>query len=135
MAFDPITAGISLVNTIIDRVLPDKTQAAQAKAQLISMQVSGEFAQLQGQIQTNIAEAASGNKFAADWRPMFGYTCAAVFAYAMIIQPVAQCFLAVYRPGAVVLLPKLDMSALMPISLGLLGLSATHFADPIGKDK
>lgn len=129
---DPITSILNLGTQLIDKLVPDKTAAAQAKAQLLQLQVQGDLADLQGQIQTNIAEAQSSNKFAADWRPMFGYVGAFAFGYSYIVQPVFTCLLAVWRPSAVAYLPKLDMSALMPIALGMLGLSATHFADPMG---
>lgn len=132
---NPISSIVGVVQTVLDRVLPDKQANDAAKSQIAQMIVKGELDAVMGQIQTNIAEAQTGHWYEADWRPTFGYVGAFAFAYSYILQPILTCVLAVYKPIAVQYLPKLDMSALMPIALGMLGLSATHFADPMGNGK
>jgi Holin of 3TMs, for gene-transfer release len=129
---DPISTIIGAIGGIIDRVIGDKAAANQAKAALLEAEVQGQLQNALSQLQVDQAEAQSGNKFAADWRPMFGYVCALSFAYSMIVQPIAQGILAIYRPQAVQYLKNLDMSTMMPIALGMLGLSATHVASSLG---
>lgn len=129
---NPIGDIINLANTVLDRVLPDKQANDAAKAQVLQMTIKGELDEALGQIQTNIAEAQSTKWYEADWRPTFGYIGAFAFGYSYILQPIFTCILAIWKPAAVAYLPKLDMTALMPIALGMLGLSATHFADPMG---
>ena len=132
---NPISSLANLAGNILDSVLPDKAANDAAKAQVAQMIVKGELDAVMGQIQTNIAEAQTGHWYEADWRPTFGYVGAFAFGYSYILQPILTDVLAVVRPAAVQYLPHLDMSALMPIALGMLGLSATHFADPLGDGK
>jgi hypothetical protein len=120
---NPVTAVSNVVGTVLDRVLPDKVANDAAKATLLSTEVQGAIAEQIAQLNVNQAEASSGNKFAADWRPMFGYCCAFAFAWSFLLQPVIVTFSLVFRhPIDMNLLPKLDMSTLMTISLGMLGI-------------
>lgn len=50
MALDPVTAGLDLVNTAINKIWPDKSEQ---EKQLIAAQVAA----VQGQLQINAAEA------------------------------------------------------------------------------
>ena len=54
----PLTPIIELVGKVLDRVIPDPAQAAQAKLQLIQLQESGELAAMTAQTDTNKVEAA-----------------------------------------------------------------------------
>jgi hypothetical protein len=130
MAFDPLTAILNIGNTVIDRLLPDKTKADEAKAELVKMAVTGDFETMKGQIQINIAEAASGSVFVAGWRPAVGWACGSAFAYAFIIQPLIQTLLVVFHSHFdPAMLPKLDMSEMMPVLLGMLGLAGLRTYD------
>lgn len=130
MAFDPLTSIFNLGNTLIDRLLPDKSQAAAAKAQLVQMEVSGDLDEIKGQIQTNIAEAANSHVFVSGWRPYVGWACGSAFVYAYIVQPFLQMLLVLFHvhfdPA---LLPKLDISEMMPVLLGMLGLAGMRSYD------
>lgn len=118
---------INPVAQILDRILPDKSQAAAAKAQLIQLEASGELQTILAQIDLDKAEAGSGNKFAADWRPAMGYILGFAFAYSFVIQPFLQFALVAFHVQFdLAQLPKLDMSTLMPITLGMLGLAGSH---------
>ena len=43
MAFDPVSAIFGIAQTVIERIWPDPTVAAQAKLELAKMQMTGEF--------------------------------------------------------------------------------------------
>lgn len=128
--FDPLTAVLNIGSTLIDRLIPDKTQAAAAKAQLFSAELQGDIQQMQGQIQTNIAEAANAHVFVSGWRPYVGWACGTAFIYAYIFQPLVQTLLVAFHvkfdPA---MLPKLDMSEMSPVLLGMLGLGALRSFD------
>ncbi len=79
---------LSIGTKIIDRVIPDKTAAAQAQAELVKMQVSGELEQLAGQLEVNKVEAAHQSLFVAGWRPFIGWVCGAALAYQFVIRPI-----------------------------------------------
>jgi len=55
------------------------------------------------------------------WRPFIGWTCGAAFAYHFIIQPFLIFAITVFGLDLPAL-PDFDMSALMPVLLGMLGL-------------
>lgn len=135
-----MAAFLSLVNpisAIIDRLIPDKSAAATAKANLVQLEASGELQTLLGQIQTNTAEAANtNNKYAGDWRPTIGYILGAALGYSFVLQPFAQTLLVAFHvqfdPKN---LPVLDMATLMPIVLGMLGLAGTHAWENVNASK
>jgi hypothetical protein len=130
MAFDPITAILNLGNTVLDRVLPDKAANDAAKAQLASAVVQGQFAAQIAQIQVDQTEAASQSIFVAGWRPFVGWCCGAAFAYAFIIQPFAQFLLVAFHSDFdIAKLPQMDLSQMMPVLLGMLGLGAMRSYD------
>lgn len=130
MPFDPLTAILGIGNTLIDRLLPDKTAAAAAKAQLIQMQVQGDLEEMKGQLAVNQVEAASQSIFVAGWRPFVGWACGAAFIYAFIVQPATQALLVIFHsnfdPGK---MPKLDITEMLPVLFAMLGLGALRSWD------
>lgn len=132
MAFDPLTAAISLGSTLIDRLIPDKTAAAAAKATLVEMQTKGELDQITGQLTVDQAEAGSQSTFVAGWRPFVGWACGAAFAYVYILQPFMQFLLVAFKVNFdLAKLPSLDIADMMPVLLGMLGLGAMRSYDKI----
>lgn len=127
MAFDPITAILTLANTVLDRVLPDKTQNEAAKASLLESTVKGEFGNAIAQLEVDRAEAGSGSVFVAGWRPFVGWVCGAAFAYVYIVQPFLTFCLAAFKHPLT--LPPVDLSEMMPVLLGMLGLGALRSWD------
>ena len=92
MAIDPITAGLSLVSDVVNKVWPDKTE--QEKAQMAAA-----VALLQGQMEINKVEAASPNVFTSGWRPAIGWVCGLAMAYTYIGYPLLLWATAVWWPG------------------------------------
>jgi hypothetical protein len=92
----PFTPIVTLANTILDRVLPDKAANDAAKIEMAKMTLNGELNQLAGQLEINKVEAASSSTFVAGWRPFIGWTCGCAIAYEMILRPLltftAGCF-------------------------------------------
>jgi len=111
---------LSIGTKIIDRVIPDKAAAAQAQAELIKMQVSGELEQLAGQLEVNKVEAAHSSLFVAGWRPFIGWVCGAALAYQFVIRPIVTW--AVPSMGyQIAEMPGLDNN-LWELLTGMLGL-------------
>lgn len=118
-----LTAAVS----IIDKVVPDPAQAAQAKLQTLELAQRGDLAYLDAdvklaleQIRTNQAEATT-DTFRGGWRPAVGWICAGGLAYQYMLRPVLPWFAAVLGAD-VPPLPALDMGDLITILLGMLGL-------------
>lgn len=114
----------SIGSTLIERLIPDKTAQAAAKAQLVEMQVKGELDEIAGQLEVDKVEAASSSTFVAGWRPFIGWICGIALATNFIIRPFFTwaCSLARHPVD----FPSLDMTELMPLVLGMLGMTAAH---------
>jgi hypothetical protein len=95
---------------VIDKIFPDATQAAAARAALASAEQSGELQLLIEQIKTNQIEAQSTNWLVAGWRPFTGWICAVSFGYATIIAPILHLTIP-------------DVSLMSQVLLGMLGLA------------
>lgn len=131
-SLDAIT---NLVSKVIDRVIPDPVQAADAKLKVATLAQSGELAQLQaetqlaqGQIDVNKIEASSTNVFVSGWRPFVGWVCGASLAYAAILEPISR-FLAQVIFHYVGTFPVVDTTITLQVLLGLLGLGAMRSYD------
>lgn len=116
MALDPITAGMDLAGTVINKIWPDKTE--QEKQQLAAA-----VALVQGQIATNQAEATNPSTFVAGWRPFIGWICGLGLGYQFLVFPI----LIAYQPKIV----QLDMGTLLTLLLGMLGLSGLRTTEKI----
>ena len=116
---DPVTAGLGLVDTFVNKFVKDKDLAAKLKAQAKSEEFAGELSLLVGQLEINKAEASHASVFVSGWRPFYGWTCGMALLYSFILSPFLDIWLDV---------PKLEMGDLMTVLLGMLGLGGlrTH---------
>jgi hypothetical protein len=129
MAFDPVSLLLEVGNKVIDRVWPDPAQAAQAKLELVKMQKSGDLAVIAGQMEINKAEAANPSVFVSGWRPFIGWVCGCACAWNWIGLPFAKA-VAVYHQVPFALNPA-DLSEMMPVLIGLLGLGGLRTVEKI----
>jgi hypothetical protein len=121
MAADPITAGLDLVTTLVQRFFPDKTQQEQ-------QQLAATLTVIQGQMQIDAAEAQSPDPL-QHWRGGLGWVCTMGYAWDFVLRPLigAGCNLA----GHPVPLPELDIGSLSALTFGMLGLGGLHVAERI----
>ena len=127
---------------IINRIFPDPAQAAAAQLELLKMQQNGDLAQLAAdadlaklQIQVNIEEAKHANIFVSGWRPAVGWCCAAAFAYSYVLLPFLQFVVFTFGTAEMAaqlkLAPALELSEMVPVLFGMLGLSGLRTAERI----
>ncbi len=105
---------ISPATELASKFIKDKDQAARLAHELSTMADRHAQEALLAQIEVNKAEA-SGNWFQASWRPLCGYVCVLGLAVNFLISPIAAGF------GFMV--PQADMSVMMPVLTGMLGLA------------
>ena len=129
MALDPVTALFEVGSKVLDRILPDPTQQAAAKLELLKLQQNGELAQITGQMDINKVEAASSSLFVSGWRPSIGWVCGAGFAVQFVIGPLAEWGAAL--AGHPVKFPQMDTGTMMPLLLGMLGLGGLRTAEKL----
>ena len=117
MALDPITAGLDLASSIVSRIWPDKTQQEQ-------QQLAAVLSMVQGQMAINQAEASNESTFVAGWRPFIGWACGMACVWNWMGLPVAKLGLAL--AGHPIALSPADLSEMMPVLMGMLGLGGLH---------
>jgi len=120
---------IPAVATLLDKIIPDPQAAAAAKMEMLRLQQTGELAQITGQLEINKSEAQSASVFVSGWRPFIGWVCGAAFAWNWIGLPMAKVALGL--AGYVMELAPADLSEMMPVLLGMLGLSAMRTVEKI----
>lgn len=78
-----IGAAVTGVKDILGMFFPDKTEEEKAK-------LAQAFAVIQGQLDTNKAEAGSGSVFVGGWRPAIGWVCALALMAQYVARPMLQ---------------------------------------------
>lgn len=117
----------NLLGQVITRVWPDPAQKAAAAQALAELQQQGEFKQIDAalalakqQTDIDLAEAQSADPFASRWRPFIGWVCGLAFAWNFIGLSIARFVMAAL--GHTFDFAPADMSEMMPVLLGMLGL-------------
>jgi hypothetical protein len=136
MALDPVTTILEIGSKVFDRLFPDPTQKAQAQLELFKLQQSGELAQLTADTQLalqqgniNVEEAKNASIFVAGWRPFIGWVCGAGFAVQFVVGPFAEW--ASSLAGHPVAFPPLDLSTMLPLLGGMLGLGGFRTVEKV----
>jgi hypothetical protein len=118
LAAGPIASGLF---GLIDQLFTSDDERMAAKLKVLELEKSGELAQ----IAVNTQEAKHTSIFVAGWRPFIGWVCGLAFAWAFLIYPMLTfAVVAMGIPVPLHLLPALDLSAMMPVLMGMLGLGA-----------
>jgi hypothetical protein len=117
-----IGAVADLVNTAINKIWPDKSeQEKQALAAAVMV--------VQGQIDINKEEAKSPSIFVSGARPFILWTCGAGCAWNWVGLPVAK--FALLMAGISVQISPADLSEMMPLLLGMLGLGGLRTVEKL----
>jgi hypothetical protein len=123
---------IGPVTSIIDKIVPDKDQAAKLAHEIATMSEKMANEQMLAQLEVNKAEAASGSLFKGGWRPAIGWICGLALFWSFILQPFLVFFLLVFGVDLPPL-PEIGTADLMPILLGMLGLGGLRSYEKIQK--
>jgi len=119
---DPVTAVADLAKTVVQTIWPDKTEIEKA-------QLAASLALIQGQLEINKAEAASPSVFTSGWRPFVGWCCGMGVGWNWVALP-AVTFVCAALGHPVVLKPA-DMSEMLPLLMGLLGMAGLRSFDKL----
>jgi Holin of 3TMs, for gene-transfer release len=120
--------------TILDKIFPDKTQAAAAKAALTQAQLEGSLKSIDDQFQIQIeqikANAVDEAKPGLSFRDGAGWVCVIGFAIATLKSPIEwACALA----GHSITLPSVDTSTSTTMLFALLGIGGMHLYEQTQK--
>ena len=121
---EAVAAGLK----VIDKFIPDPQAKADAIFKLKTLEQQGDLAllnayvtEMTGQVEINKIEAASDDKFKSRWRPSVGWVCSFAFGYNFILYPFMK-FIAILYGNNALDFPEVDIAAMMPVLLGMLGL-------------
>jgi len=125
-----LSAVLPSVMEVAGRFLPEDKEKRAAAEREIEAQLTTHLAKIDlAQLEINKVEAASRSVFVSGWRPFIGWSCGAAMALNFIVFPIASFVLA--QTGHLVELPTLDMSEMMPVLMGLLGLGGLRTVEKI----
>ncbi len=118
---NPLILGsvFELGKNLIDRFIPDKTEAARVEAEFLRMAAEGELKQVIAQLEINAREAQHASIWVAGWRPFFGWAGGVGFVYATIGQPVLAWWSAMKGLPPP---PVLNLDLLWVVVTGMLGI-------------
>lgn len=116
-----LQALIGPVTGLLDKFIEDKDQKAKLAHEIATMAEKHAHEASMGQIEINKAEASHRSVFVAGWRPFVGWTCGVALAWHFVLAPLT-IFVCTYAGVELPELPTFDMSSLLTVLMGMLGL-------------
>ena len=119
-----IQALIGPVTSLLDKFIPDQDTKIKLAHEIATM---GErHAQEIALQQIEVLKAdAKGNWFQSSWRPLIGWICGLGLGINYLVSPICA--------GFGIVIPQADMSVMMPLLFGMLGLAGMRSFDKIKK--
>ena len=109
---------------LIGKFVKDKDKQAQLAHDLSTMAERHAQELALKQIEVN-KEEAKGNWFQSSWRPLIGWVCGLSLAINYMVSPILA--------GFGIIVPQADMSVMMPLLFGMLGISGLRSFDKYKK--
>ena len=121
---------------IVNKVVPDPAQKAQATLALAQLEQQGEFklidtqlALAKSQTDINAIEASSDSLFVAGWRPYIGWVCGIALTYQYLLRPLLPWIINLFHPIIPVPIPMALDDTLTQLVYGMLGFGALRTID------
>jgi hypothetical protein len=111
---------LPMLGEVLDRVIPDKAEAAKARLEMEGKLLEAATAQATQQTDINKIEAAHSSLFVSGWRPFIGWVCGAGLAWAFVVAPFASWLLVALEIKQTP--PQLQIDYLLEMVVALLGL-------------
>ena len=135
MSFDPFTAAFEAGKLAIEKIWPDANKRAEEMRLLEELRQKGNLAELNAyvqlrlaQVNVNLEQAKSNSMFVAGSRPFIIWVCGFGLAFQYLLHPLLIWIWAFADMTGKPPLP-LDLSVMMPLLLGLLGLGSMRSFD------
>jgi len=88
-----LLTAIPIINTVIDKIFPDKAKADEAKIKLLELQQNGEFRELDKRFEAIVMEAKSDDPWTSRARPSFLYV-----VYIMLLASIPMGIVYAWNP-------------------------------------
>lgn len=122
--------GIGEIIGTVGKIADDLTTSDKERMDAELDAYNAESKRMDGQVEINKIEAASGSLFVSGGRPFVVWVCAFALAYAAVIEPIAR-FVATVGFAYSGPFPVIDTDLTMQVLLGLLGLGAYRSVEKI----
>jgi hypothetical protein len=113
---------INPIAGLLDKFIPDADEKARLAHEIATLAERQAHEIAKAQIAVNNTEASHKSLFVAGWRPATGWICASGLGFNYIVVPLGNFYLAV--SGNSIVIPSLDLSEMLPVLMGMLGLGA-----------
>ena len=120
---------INPISTLLDKVIPDKDLKEKLAHDIATMAERHSHDIIKAQIEVNKTEAAHKSLFVSGWRPAVGWTCCLGLAGNFLIIPFSNFVMAL--AGSDIVIPLIDVSTMMPVLMGMLGLGTMRTIEKI----
>jgi len=120
---------IGPISGLLDKFVEDKDQKAKLAHDIATMAERHAHEANMGQLEVNKTEAAHKSLFVSGWRPAVGWVAVLGMASNFLVIPMANFTLALFE--STVSIPVLDLSQMMPVILGMLGLTASRTVEKV----
>lgn len=120
---------IGPVTGLLDKFIEDKDKKNAIAFELSTMAEKHAQELAKAQIEVNKTEAAHKSLFVSGWRPAVGWVAVLGMAGNFLVIPLANFTLALVESE--VSIPILDLSQMMPVLMGMLGLGAMRTAEKV----
>ena len=122
---------IGPVSTILDKVVADKDLKEQLSHDIATMAERHSHDVIKAQIEVNKEEAKHRSLFVSGWRPAVGWTCTLALLSNFILIPMTNFILVLADSD--IAIPLIDVSTMMPVLMGMLGLGTMRTVEKINK--
>lgn len=120
---------LGLAEKLIDKLIPDPKQKAEALQTLKAMEQSGDLQVISNQVQIALVEAGNPRMFVSGARPFIMWVCGAALAFQLVIGPVAVWGAAL--AGRNVPPPIMQTELLTTLLVGMLGLGGMRTVEKL----
>ena len=119
-----IASLLPVASKLLGKFIEDKDTNNKLAHDIATMAEKHAQALAMEQIKVNIEEA-KGNWFQSSWRPLIGWICGLSLAINYMVSPILA--------GFGIIIPQADMSVMMPLLFGMLGISGMRSFDKYKK--
>ena len=119
-----IASLLPVASKLLGKFIEDKDTKNKLAHEIATMAEKHAQALAMEQIKVN-QEEAKGNWFQSSWRPLIGWICGLSLAINYMVSPILA--------GFGIMIPQADMSVMMPLLFGLLGISGLRSFDKYKK--
>ena len=111
---------VTPIAKLLDKVIPDADERSRLAHEIATLAERQAHEINKLQISVNQSESQSPSVFVSGWRPATGWVCVLGFGINFLVIPLTNLYLSITANP--LLVPSLDVSEMMPVLLGMLGL-------------